>query len=115
MMITPAGVKVHLALGITDMRKGMEGLAALVQQTLKLDPFCGHLFCFRGRRANVVKILFWDGSGVCLYTKRLDSGIFAWPMLGEPGTAVALSSGQLALLLEGIDWVRRYKPAGDRG
>ncbi len=113
MMIAPAGVKVHLALGVTDMRKGMEGLAALVQETLKLDPFSGHLFCFRGRKANVVKILFWDGSGLCLFSKRLDCGIFAWPMLGEAGDAVALSSGQLALLLEGIDWrapERRWTP-----
>jgi transposase len=63
MMIVPAGVKVHLALGYTDMRKGMDGLAMLVQETLKKDPFCGHLFAFRGKRAQIVKILFWDGMG----------------------------------------------------
>ena len=61
-MIAPAGVKVHLALGYTDMRKGMDGLAMLVQETLKKDPFCGHLFAFRGKRAQIVKILFWDGN-----------------------------------------------------
>ena len=72
MMIVPAGVKVHLALGYTDMRKGMDGLAMLVQETLKKDPFCGHLFAFRGKRAQIVKILFWDGNGLCLFTKRLD-------------------------------------------
>ena len=113
MMIAPAGVKVHIAFGHTDMRKGMEGLSALVQEALKLDPFCGHLFCFRGRKANVIKILFWDGTGLCLFTKRLDGGVFAWPMMGEAGDAVALSAGQLALLLEGIDWrnpERRWKP-----
>jgi transposase len=64
MMIVPAGVKVHLALGYTDMRKGMDGLAMLVQETLKKDPFCGHLFAFRGKRAQIVKILFWDGNGL---------------------------------------------------
>lgn len=113
MMIAPAGVKVHLALGVTDMRKGMEGLAALIQETLKLDVFSGHLFVFRGRKANIVKILFWDGTGLCLFTKRLEKGVFAWPMLGAMGDAVALSSGQLALLLEGIDWrapERRWRP-----
>lgn len=113
MMITPAGVKVHLALGVTDMRKGIEGLAALIQETLKLDVFSGHLFVFRGRKANIVKVLFWDGTGLCLFTKRLEKGVFAWPMLGAMGDAVALSSGQLALLLEGIDWrtpERRWRP-----
>ncbi len=63
MMIVPAGVKVHLALGYTDMRKGLDGLAVLVQQTLKQDPFSGHLFAFRGRKASMLKILFWDGNG----------------------------------------------------
>ncbi len=79
MMIVPAGVKVHLALGYTDMRKGMDGLAMLVQGTLKKDPFCGHLFAFRGKRAQIVKILFWDGNGLCLFTKRLDQGGFVCP------------------------------------
>src|SRR5260370_10829109 len=74
MMIVAAGVKVHLALGYTDMRKGMDGLAMLVQETLKKDPFSGHLFAFRGKRAQIVKILFWDGNGLCLFTKRLDRG-----------------------------------------
>jgi transposase len=74
MMIVPAGVKVHLALGYTDMRKGMDGLAMLVQDTLKKDAFSGHLFAFRGKRARIVKILFWDGNGLCLFTKRIDQG-----------------------------------------
>lgn len=82
------------------MRKGMEGLSALVQEALKLDPFCGHLFCFRGRKANVIKILFWMAPASACYLKRLDVGVFAWPMMGEAGDAVALSPGQLAPLLE---------------
>lgn len=85
MMIVPAGVKVHLALGVTDMRKGMDGLATLVQEVLKKDPFSGHLFAFRGTRANLVKLLFWDGNGLCLFTKRIDRGHFVWPRMTVPG------------------------------
>ena len=76
MMIVPAGVKVHLALGYTDMRKGLDGLAMLVQQALKQDPFSGHLFAFRGKKASMLKILFWDGNGLCLFTKRLEHRVF---------------------------------------
>jgi transposase len=106
MMIVPAGVKVHLALGYTDLRKGLDGLAILVQQMLEQDPFSGHMFVFRGRRADLIKILFWDGSGLCLFTKRLEGGRFAWPVACEPGGAVALSAAQLSMLMEGLDWRR---------
>src|SRR3954464_11164128 len=71
MLIVHAGVKVHLALGYTDMRKGMDGLAMLVQEPLKKDPFSGHLFAFRGKKASMLKILFWDGNGLCLFTKLI--------------------------------------------
>lgn len=81
MLIIPAGVKVHLALGYTDMRKGLDGLAILVQETLKKDPFSGHLFAFRGRKAAIMKVLFWDGNGLCLFTKKLNQGGFVWPRL----------------------------------
>ncbi len=70
MTVLPAGVKAHLAFGYTDMRKGMDGLAMMVQGVLHHDPFCGHLFVFRGRRANLIKIVYWDGTGLCLFTKR---------------------------------------------
>ena len=114
MMIVPAGVKVHLALGYTDMRKGHDGLATLVQETLKKDPFSGHLFAFRGKRACMLKILFWDGNGLCLFTKKLDQGGFIWPRMSDPGGTVTLSPAQLAMLIEGIDWrtpERRWRPA----
>jgi transposase len=114
MMIVPAGVKVHLALGYTDMRKGMDGLAMLVQGTLKKDPFCGHLFAFRGKRAQIVKILFWDGNGLCLFTKRLDQGGFVWPRMAGFEGSITLSPAQLAMLIEGIDWrvpERVWRPA----
>ena len=99
MMIVPAGVKVHLALGYTDMGKGMDGLAMLVQETLKKDPFSGHLFAFRGKRAQIVKVLFWDGNGLCLFTKRLDRGGFVWPRMTGYEGFITLSPAQLAIAL----------------
>lgn len=114
MMLVPAGVRVHVALGVTDLRKGMDGLAMLVQRLLEQDPFSGHMFVFRGRRADLIKILFWDGNGLCLFTKRLEQGRFRWPATAETGGTVALSSAQLSMLIEGIDWrtrERRWRPA----
>ncbi len=114
MTLLPAGVKVHLALGHTDMRKGIDGLAMLVQEVLKEDGFSGHLFAFRGRNARMIKILFWDGSGLCLFTKRMEHGGFIWPRVHEVGECVILSSAQLAMLIEGIDWrrpERTWRPA----
>jgi transposase len=84
MNVIPAGVKVHMALGHTDMRKGFDGLATLIQEHLKKDPFSGYLFVFRGKNASLLKILFWDGTGLCLFTKRMDHGSFcgrAWQSL----------------------------------
>lgn len=106
MMLLPTGtsVRIHIAAGVTDMRKGMDGLAMLVQNVLQADPFSGHLFAFRGRKANMIKILFWDGNGVCLFTKRLDQGSFIWPQADDRGGCVVLTGAQLALLIEGIDW-----------
>lgn len=114
MMIVPAGVRVHVALGHTDMRKGLDGLAMLVQQVLTKDPFCGHLFAFRGKKADLIKILFWDGNGLCLFTKRLQRGRFVWPATIAPGATVALTPAQLSMLIEGIDWrapERTWRPA----
>ena len=99
-MIVPAGVKVHLALGYTDMWRGIDGLAALVQDQLKEDPFSSHLFAFRGRSAVTLNVLFWDRNGMCLFTRRIDQGVFVWPRMTEPGGTVSLSSAQLAMLIE---------------
>lgn len=104
MLIVSAGVKVHLALGVTDMRKGLDGLAMLVQDVLKQDPFSGHLFAFRGRKASLLKVLFWDGSGMCLFTKRIDQGAFVWPVMAGFDGSITLTPAQLAMLIEGIDW-----------
>ncbi len=102
--LLPPGVKVHLAFGYTDMRKGIDGLTMLVQGLLRQDPFSGHLFLFRGRKANLIKIVFWDGTGLCLFTKRLEQGVFLWPSNAKPGGTLALTSSQLSMLIEGVDW-----------
>ena len=104
MIALPAGMQVWLAAGATDMRKGFDGLAALVQTQLAEDPFSGQLFVFRGRAGDRVKILWWSGDGLCLFSKRLERGRFVWPQATH-GT-VALSGAQLSMLLEGIDWRR---------
>lgn len=98
----PAGTRIWIAAGITDMRRGMDGLASLVQTTLEENPFCGHVFAFRGRRGHVVKILWWSGDGLCLFVKRLEKGRFVWPQ-ADSGK-IHLSAAQLSMLLEGIDW-----------
>jgi transposase len=113
--IASPNVKVHLALGYIDMRKGIDGLAMLVQGVLRQDPFSGHLFVFRGRtRANLIKVVFWDGTGLCLFTKRLEHGVFLWPPSIAPGETLSLTSAQLTLLLDGVDWrapEQRWRPA----
>lgn len=98
----PPGARVWLASGPTDMRRGFDGLALLVQETLKRDPHCGHLFVFRGRRGHLLKVLWHDGQGMCLFAKRLERGRFLWPT--TRGEAVTISAAQLGYLLEGIDW-----------
>src|SRR3954463_13789697 len=108
MIALPAGVRVWLAAGATDMRKGFDGLAALIQMQLAEDPFSGQLFVFRGRAGDRVKILWWDGDGLCLFAKRLERGRFVWPQATHG--ALALSGAHLSMLLEGIDWRRVERP-----
>ena len=100
----PNGTRIWLAAGMTDMRRGVDGLAAMVQEKLGADPFSGHLFVFRGRRGDLVKLLWWDGDGFCLFAKRLEQGRFIWLQATEG--AVHLTAAQLSMLLEGIDWRR---------
>ena len=104
MIALPAGTRIWLAAGVTDMRRGMYGLAALVQTALAENPYSGHVFVFRGRRGDLIKVLWWSGDGLCLFAKRLESGKYIWPQASS-GT-VWLSSAQLSMLLEGIDWRR---------
>ena len=100
----PNGARVWLACGLTDLRNGFDGRAGLVQTKLAEDPFSGQLFVFRGRRGDRVKVLWWDGDGLCLFAKRLERGRFVWPQ-AMSGT-VHLTAAQLSMLLEGIDWRR---------
>ena len=102
MIPIPNGARVWLAAGHTDMRKGFDGLALQVQETLRRDPHGGHLFVFRGRRGGLIKILWHDGQGMCLFAKRLERGRFIWPSPADG--VVTISSAQLGYLLEGIDW-----------
>src|ERR1700726_4612827 len=101
MIPAPGGARVWLAAGHTDMRKGFDGLAVLVQETLKRDPHSGHLFVFRGRRGGLIKVLWHDGQGLCLFAKRLERGPFIGP--SPTDGAVTISSAQLGYPMEGID------------
>jgi len=98
----PGGVRVWIATGHCDMRRGMRGLALQVQQSLKRDPHAGDLWVFRGRKGDLIKILWHDGIGMSLYAKRLERGRFIWPSVVDG--AVTISSAQLDYMLEGIDW-----------
>jgi len=94
MIAFPSSVRVWLAVGRTDMRRGMDGLALQVQQSLGRDPHAGDLYVFRGARGDLIKILWHDGTGMSLYAKRLEKSRFIWP----------LPSAQLGYMLDGIDW-----------
>ena len=104
-MAIPLPPRVYLACGITDMRNGIDGLSGLVKKQIELDIIESKaVFAFRGRRADRVKLLWWDGQGMCLFYKRLENGRFMWPVT-QNGTA-RLTKAQLSMLLEGIDWRR---------
>lgn len=105
----PPKTQIWIAAGVTDLRRGFDGLSALVQTKLEQQPFSGHVFVFRGRRGDLIKLLWWDGDGLCLFAKRLERGRFVWPQATE-GT-VALTRAQLSMLLEGIDWRRPVRTA----
>jgi len=98
------GTRIWIAAGVTDMRRGFQGLSAQVQTVLEQQPFSGHVFVFRGRRGDTIKLLWFDGDGLCLFAKRLERGRFDWPLATE-GT-VSLTRAQLSMLMEGIDWRR---------
>ena len=107
----PANTRVWIAAGHTDMRKGFNGLAALVQTALERQPYSGHVFVFRGKRGDIIKVLWYDGQGLVLLSKRLERGRFVWPQAGSG--AISLAPAQLSMLLEGIDWrmpARTWQP-----
>jgi transposase len=95
-----------------DFRRGMDSLAMLVTDTLRGDPFCGDLFVFRSKRSDRVKILAWDGTGLILYSKRLETGHFIWPAIQDG--VITLSASQLSVLLDGLDWKKVAPRVVDR-
>ena len=111
MIPVPVNTRVWLAAGVTDMRKGFYGLSVLAETVLREDPHSGHLFVFRGRRGDLVKMIWWDGQGACLFSKRLERGRFVWPSPADG--KVSVTPAQLSMLPEGIDWrmpVRTWRP-----
>jgi transposase len=107
----PGGTQIWIVAGVTDMRRGFVGLSGLVQTALEQSPFSGIAFVFRGGRGDLIKVLWWNGDGLCLLAKRLERGRFVWPQASN-GT-VSLTPAQLSMLLEGIDWrrpVRSWAP-----
>jgi transposase len=100
----PAGTRIWIVAGVTDMRRGFVGLSGMVQTALQENPFSGQVYIFRGRRGDLIKVLWFDGDGLCLFAKRLEDGKFIWPQATN-GT-VSLTPAQLSMLLEGIDWRR---------
>lgn len=111
MISLPPTVNIFLATAPADMRKSFDGLAALVEHVLKEDPLSGHLFVFRNRRGDRVKLLYWDRDGLCIWYKRLEAGTFRFPAPREGETSVTVSSAEWAMLLDGVDFtqVRRGK------
>ena len=109
MIALPLNTSIWIAAGTTDMRRGFTGLSAVAQTVLEQNPYSGHVFVFRGKRGDLVKVLWWDGDGLCLFAKRLERGRFVWPQ-ADTGV-VSLSRAQLSMLLEGIDWRRPIRTA----
>ena len=111
-MILPSEIQVLVATKPVDFRKQADSLAALVQEALGADPFCGTIYVFRSKRADRVKLLWWDGTGICLLSKRLEGAAFRWPPIeatgeaGKPQYVLRLTAVQLAALLEGTEWSR---------
>lgn len=111
MLSIPHALKIFLAVAPTDMRKNHDGLAALVEHVLQANPLSGHLFVFRNKRSDRVKLLYWDGDGYALWYKRLEKGSFRFPAVAEGTTRVDIASADLTMLLDGVDLasVKRQK------
>lgn len=107
MIPVPSNTRIWLAAGVTDMRRGFNTLAAQAEKVLEEDPYSGHLFVFRGRRGDLLKVIWWDAQGACLFSKRLERGRFVWPAAQDG--KISLSPSQMSMLLEGIDWRIQHK------
>jgi transposase len=108
MIVPPGPVRVMVALKPVDFRKGLDGLAALVQEHLKGDPFTSVIYAFRSKRADRLKLIFWDGAGMVLVSKRLEGGKFRWPRVADG--VMRLSPAQFSALVEGLEWSRVHVP-----
>jgi transposase len=119
MLGLPPSVRIHFATALVDMRKGIDGLRAVVEGALKKDPLDGHLFVFVGKSKDKVKILLWDGNGFVLYMKRLERGRFQLPSVNARTLHVEMEPAQLAMLLDGIDLnarrLARWNPVSNKG
>lgn len=115
----PPSVRIYFATALVDMRNGIDGLRALVEQTLRKDPYEGHLFVFVGKAKDKVKILFWDKNGFVLHMKRLERGRFQLPVVDASKRRVEMEATELAMLLDGIDLnarrLKRWTPSIKRG
>ena len=110
MMALGAATRIYLSAGATDLRKSFEGLSDLVRHRLHEDPLSGHVFVFANRRKTRLKILYWDGSGLWVCTKRLEEGCFSWPWTaGLPNGALRMVAEELTLLLSGIDLEKTHR------
>jgi transposase len=112
MIVPPSGVRVLVATRPVDFRRGADGLAATIETVLRQDPFSGTIFIFRSKRADRIKLLVWDGSGLVLIWKRLETGAFRWPPITDG--VMKLSGVQMAALLDGLDWSRLHVPRQGR-
>jgi transposase len=101
MLLSSVQTKVYLAIGNTDMRKAINGLSILVQESMELDPFSGHLFVFCNRKRNIIKILYWDRNGFCLWSKRLEKHFFRWPESCEE--VMKIDQRELMWLVDGLE------------
>ncbi len=108
----PAGVKVLVATRPVDFRRGMDGLALTVKEELRADPYSGVVYVFRAKRADRIKLLYWDGSGLVLYAKRLEQGGFRWPQIGD--AVMRMTAVQLSALVAGMEWTRVIAPRRTR-
>jgi transposase len=108
MIFPPGPVRVMVAIKPVDFRKGIDGLAGLLKNELRIDPFSGVIYVFRAKRADRIKLVFWDGTGMVLVSKRLDQGKFRWPRALDG--MMRLTPGQFAALIEGLDWSRVHAP-----